>query len=82
MTALASVEDKIEGFAVGGVDYITKPFQQAEVLARISTQLKLRRKTLKLKAAQETLRHQKIMLEALLDSSANIFFLKTRQIAT
>ncbi|WP_417912319.1 response regulator [Candidatus Electronema sp. TJ] len=76
MTALASVEDKIEGFAVGGVDYITKPFQQAEVLARISTQLKLRRKTLKLKAAQETLRHQKIMLEALLDSIPDLIYFK------
>lgn len=76
MTALASVEDKMEGFAVGGVDYITKPFQQAEVLARISTQLNLRRQTLKLKAAQETLRHQKTMLEALLDSIPDLIYFK------
>jgi PAS domain S-box-containing protein len=76
MTALASVEDKIEGFAVGGVDYITKPFQQSEVLARISTQLNLRRKTIKLKAAQETLRRQKTMLEALLDSIPDLIYFK------
>lgn len=39
MTALAKIDDKLEGFAAGGVDYITKPFQQAEALARIRTQL-------------------------------------------
>jgi PAS domain S-box-containing protein len=69
MTALDSVEDKIEGFAVGGVDYITKPFQQAEVLARISTHLKL-------KNTQKKLRHQKTMLEALLDSIPDPIYFK------
>lgn len=34
--------DKVRGFAVGGVDYITKPFQVIEVLARIRTHLTLR----------------------------------------
>ena len=76
MTALSRLEDKVEGFAAGGVDYITKPFQQVEVLARISTQLSLRRKTLKLKAAQETLLHQKTMLEALLDSIPDPIYFK------
>lgn len=42
MTSLASAEDKITGFEVGGVDYVTKPLQQAEVLARITTHLRLR----------------------------------------
>lgn len=41
MTALTDVEDKVRGFQAGGVDYITKPIQQAEVLARIKTQLAL-----------------------------------------
>jgi transposase InsO family protein len=35
MTALDSVADKVAGFEAGGVDYITKPFQQVEVLARV-----------------------------------------------
>jgi signal transduction histidine kinase len=39
MSALTETHDKLEGFAVGGVDYITKPFQQDEVLARIRAQL-------------------------------------------
>lgn len=43
MTALNNLEDKIEGFEAGGVDYIVKPFQQAEVLARINTHITLRK---------------------------------------
>jgi two-component system, sensor histidine kinase and response regulator len=43
MTALTETEDKIRGFDLGAVDYITKPFHQKEVLARISTQLTIQR---------------------------------------
>ncbi len=43
MTALSEAEDKVIGFNLGGVDYITKPFQHEEVLARVSTHLTLRR---------------------------------------
>lgn len=43
MTSLASAEDKIRGFEVGAVDYVTKPLQQAEVLARVTTHLRLRK---------------------------------------
>jgi two-component system NtrC family sensor kinase len=42
MTALDDAEDKINGFEVGGVDYVTKPIQQEEVLARITTHLRIR----------------------------------------
>lgn len=42
MTALAEVTDKVSGFEAGGVDYITKPIQIAEVLVRINTHLGLR----------------------------------------
>ena len=41
MTALADVADKVAGFAVGGVDYVTKPFQVEELLARVNTHLAL-----------------------------------------
>jgi phosphoserine phosphatase RsbU/P len=51
MTALNSVEDKMTGFEAGGVDYITKPFQQVEVLARVNTHVTLRRRELELKQA-------------------------------
>jgi len=39
MTALADTMDKVKGFEVGGVDYITKPFQHEEVLARVKAHL-------------------------------------------
>ena len=42
ISALHEVDDKIRGFEVGGVDYITKPFQEEEVLARIRTHMDLR----------------------------------------
>lgn len=39
LSALNEVEDKLRAFEVGGVDYITKPFQLGEVLVRIETHL-------------------------------------------
>ena len=39
LSALEEVENKTKGFKVGGVDYITKPFQGAEVLARVKTHI-------------------------------------------
>jgi adenylate cyclase len=43
MTALSDVESKLRGFAAGGLDYITKPFQVEEVRARVRTHLTLAR---------------------------------------
>lgn len=43
ISALNDALDKVKAFAAGGADYITKPFQEAEVLARIAHQLQLRR---------------------------------------
>ncbi|NET56484.1 MAG: response regulator [Symploca sp. SIO2E6] len=42
MTALTDTMQKIKGFSLGAVDYITKPFQKDEVLARVGVHLKLR----------------------------------------
>ncbi len=42
LSALGETEDKLNAFAAGGVDYISKPFQFEEVDARITTHLKLR----------------------------------------
>ncbi len=42
ISSLDNTTDKLSGFSAGGVDYIIKPFHPAEVLARISTHLKLR----------------------------------------
>jgi signal transduction histidine kinase len=43
MTALSETADKVKAFAAGGVDYITKPIQHEEALARVRTHLQLRR---------------------------------------
>ncbi len=42
MTALTETIDKVNGFNIGAVDYITKPFQLGEVVVRIRTHLKIR----------------------------------------
>lgn len=42
ISALNDVIDKVKAFEVGGVDYVTKPFQVEEVLARVQTHLALR----------------------------------------
>jgi signal transduction histidine kinase len=42
MTALSDVEDKVKGLKLGAVDYITKPIQVEEVLARVNVHLTLR----------------------------------------
>jgi DNA-binding response OmpR family regulator len=41
LTARDATADKLKGFTVGGVDYITKPLVEAEVLARVRTHLRL-----------------------------------------
>ena len=56
--------DKVRAFSVGGVDYVTKPFQMAEVEARVATHLELRRKRRELQESIEALRR----LETLRDS--------------
>ena len=42
MTALGNTDQKVKGLSLGAVDYITKPFQKEEVLARIQVHLELR----------------------------------------
>jgi DNA-binding response OmpR family regulator len=43
LTALSETKDIVKGFEVGGVDYVTKPFNPPELLARIRTHTELRR---------------------------------------
>ena len=72
ITAFSDIENKVTGFSLGGVDYITKPFQASEMLARIDTHLRLRRlnqslerevweRTIKLESALQKL--QKFQLQ-------------------
>ena len=59
MTALSDTVDKVKGLNLGAVDYITKPFQNEEVLARVKLHLKLQKLTETL-AAQNLLLKQEI----------------------
>ncbi|GAM08669.1 blue-light-activated protein [Geobacter sp. OR-1] len=65
MTALAETGHKVKGLEAGGVDYITKPFQREELLARIAVHLQLRDLTSRLQEAKETL--EKKVAERTLD---------------
>jgi signal transduction histidine kinase len=64
MTALDSLEDKMRGFRCGGVDYITKPFQNEEVLARVRSHLAIQRMKRDLVERNEQLAMQNEALDA------------------
>ncbi len=51
ISALTEQLDKVKAFAIGGVDYLTKPFQMEELHARVETHLKLRRLQIELEEA-------------------------------
>jgi len=56
MTALTDTVDKVKGFKAGAVDYLTKPLQHEEVLARVNAHLSIRR-------FQQQLQEQNILLQ-------------------
>ena len=58
ISALGDVLDKVKAFQVGGVDYITKPFQVEEVFARIETHLTLRHLQKQLQTQNEQLQQE------------------------
>ncbi len=64
ISALDDMQNKVKAFSVGGVDYVTKPFQYEEVHARVRTHLELNLQKKKLKENYEQLKE----LEALRDS--------------
>lgn len=55
MTVATRTEEKVRGFEAGGVDYITKPFQHEDVLARVTAHLRIRDLTRKLEEANARL---------------------------
>ncbi len=55
LSALNELDDKIRAFQVGGVDYITKPFQVEEVLARVQNHMLVRQLQAKLEQQTQTL---------------------------
>jgi signal transduction histidine kinase len=74
LTAKIEAEDKINGFKVGGADYITKPFDPAEVVSRVNTHLNL-------KIANDTIRRHNEELERLLAERTRELIRSERQAA-
>ncbi len=64
ISALDQTEDKVKAFTLGGVDYVTKPFQVEEVLARVETHLALYTLQRQLAAANAELQEANAELEA------------------
>jgi signal transduction histidine kinase len=62
ISALGDALDKVKAFRAGGVDYITKPFQVEEVLARIENHLTIRRLSQQLQQKNVQLSEQNILL--------------------
>ena len=56
LSALSDTSDKVQAFASGAVDFVTKPFQLEEVLARVETQLAIRTLQRQLQSANAELR--------------------------
>ena len=65
MTALADTDNKVKGLSLGAVDYITKPFEQEEVLARVKVHWRLKRltDTLEQQVAERTQALQQAQLQ-------------------
>ena len=63
MTALSDTVDKVKGLRLGAVDYITKPFQQEEVVTRVEMQLRLHHMNQRLEQQNELL-NQKVEQQA------------------
>jgi len=63
ITAKDEMESIVKGFQVGGVDYITKPFQHEEVRARVQTHLTIKRLRDGLEEANKQIKSQKDKLE-------------------
>ena len=76
ISALDDVFDKVIAFESGGIDYITKPFQMEEVVARLENQLTIQRQqrlleqeNIKRRETEEILYQSRAMLASILNSS-------------
>ena len=74
LTAMSDVADKVRGFKVGGSDFLVKPYEPSELIARVSTQISLRRARHELacrnRELQEEIRDREKAHAALLDSES------------
>ncbi|MEG4588686.1 PAS domain S-box protein [Microcoleus sp. MOSTC5] len=69
LSVLDDINDKLQAFRVGGADYIAKPFQVEEVLARIDKQVCLQKLQQQLKEQNSQLQQSQSLLASILNSS-------------
>ena len=79
MTALTDIHDKVAAFAAGGVDYVSKPFQIEELVARVQTHLALRASELRL-AAQNVALQQEIRARRVVEAALKVSELSYRRL--
>lgn len=72
LSAMGGSQDKIRGLEIGGVDYITKPFNRQEVLARVALQLKIRRLSQEILEANRNLQEKQKRLDEDLRAAGGI----------
>jgi sigma-B regulation protein RsbU (phosphoserine phosphatase) len=58
VSALQDVQDKVRGFEAGGVDFVSKPFQEAEILARVNTHLTIHQLQREVQTQHDQLEHE------------------------
>jgi sigma-B regulation protein RsbU (phosphoserine phosphatase) len=58
LSALGDTEDKVKGLQLGAVDYVTKPFQPDEVIARVNTHLTIHRLKRVVESQKDQLEHE------------------------
>lgn len=63
ISSIDNVEEKVEAFAVGGIDFINKPFHLVELLARVETHLRISSLRLQLVEQTKLLKNQNISLQ-------------------
>jgi len=72
LTSKGETADKIRGLELGAADYVTKPFDAGEVLARVRTQVRLRQLTRSLAEANAELRTRQKLIDEDLRAAADI----------
>jgi len=68
MTVLTETSDKVKAFQAGAVDFVSKPIQEEEILARVKTHIKMRKLQKSMEIKNEILQSQSMLLDQIKDS--------------
>jgi PAS domain S-box-containing protein len=74
LTALSGVENIVKGFKAGGIDYITKPFREEEIICRAISQLKLKKNRDELVQSQKDLAQSEKLHRSIVEKVPELIF--------